>query len=317
MSKFGEMQLKKIFGQALLELADAGVPVAMVDADLMRCSGADAFAAKYPQRAIQVGIAEQNAVGVAAGMAAMGYQTFVSTFATFATMRACDQVRNTAVYNHFPVKVCGTYSGLTSEKNGGTHIAVEDVAIMRAIPTMTVCEPADGAEFDAMVRVAAEYPGPMYLRVPKGPMKEIYPDGRRNFAIGKADWLRRGEDLTFLAYGITVVEALEAAAALEERGISAGVLNVSTIKPLDRDAVIEALDMSGVLVSVENHNIIGGLGSAVAEILAEEGRGRLLRLGLKDCFGTTASLDYQMKQHGLDAASLVKTVTAYMEKISG
>lgn len=314
MSKYSEMQLKTIFGNALLEMAEAGTPVAMVDADLMRCSGADGFAKKYPERAIQVGIAEQNAVGVAGGFASVGYSVFVSTFATFASMRACDQVRNTVTYNGLPVKVCATYSGLTSEKNGGTHIGVEDVAIMRAIPNMTVCEPSDGAEFHQMMLAAGSYPGPMYIRIPKGPMKEIARPETSKFEIGKAEVLRKGTQVTLMAYGITVAEAMEAAALLEEQGISAGVINFSTIKPLDVDAVKQGIADTSLVVTVESHNVIGGLGSAVAEVIAEMGQGKLHRIGMQDCFGTTASLSYQMKQHGLDSASLAKTVSQLVGK---
>lgn len=295
---------KEIFGELIVELGKEHPEIVVCDTDLMRCFGTKAFSKAYPERHINFGIAEQNCMAASAGLALCGKNVFASSFANFATKRACDQVSISVCYNKANVKVCGLYAGLTAEKNGGTHIGVEDVAIMRSFPDMTVVEPADTYELEAITRYMAEFEGPVYFRQPKMYFGHVY-DSVPTFEPGRADRIREGRDISFIACGIMVRVALDAAEELGKSGISAGVINMSSIKPLDIEAVIDAA-ATGRVITCENHSIIGGLGSAVAEILAESGsKARLTRVGIRDRFGVTASLQYQMETNGLTCDNLV------------
>ena len=310
MSVIEKKVLKVIFGETLVRLADAGKKVALVDADLRRCSGGEAFAQKYPSLAFNVGIAEQNAIGMAGGLASMGYRVFASTFAVFASMRACDQVRNIVGYNNLNVTICGTYAGLTTEENGATHISSEDMAIMRSIPGLLVLEPTDGREFEQMLAYSVDHEGPIYLRIPKA-LPDLLPADYQ-FKPGKGYFLRKGKDVTIIASGITAAYAIEAAQTLSGKGIDAAVACLPTLKPIDRELVMEAAK-TGRVVTVENHSIIGGLGGAVAEVMAEEGVGaKLTRLGIPDCYGECALLPWLTKQYEIDSESIVNKISSLL-----
>lgn len=290
---------KEVFGNVIVELAEQDESIVVCDTDLMRCFGTKAFSKRFPRRHINFGIAEQNCMAASAGIALAGKNVFASSFANFATKRACDQVSISVAYNEANVKVCGLYAGLTAEKNGGTHIGVEDVALMRSIPKMCVVEPADTWELEAVTRFLADHEGPVYFRQPKMYLRNVY-DQVPEFRLGKGVVLREGKDVAVIACGILAGIALDVAEILEAEGISARIINMPSLKPLDEELIRKAAKETGAVITCENHSVIGGLGSAVAEVLAEEGSSvRLTRMGLSDVFGVTASLAYQLEKNGL------------------
>lgn len=305
---------KEIFGEVIAELAGSNENIVVCDTDLMRCFGTKKFSGEFPDRHINFGIAEQNCMAASAGLALSGKNVFASSFANFATKRACDQVSISVAYNKANVKVCGLYAGLTAEKNGGTHIGVEDVALMRSIPEMCVVEPGDTWELEAITRFLAEYDGPVYFRQPKMYLRNVYKDVPK-FALGKGVLLREGTDITVIASGITVGIAYDAAALLEEKGISARVINMPSVKPIDRELILKAAGETRAMITCENHNTIGGLGSAVAEVLADEGADmKLRRLGIRDVFGVTASLGWQLEKNGLTKEAIAAEAEILLSK---
>lgn len=296
---------KEIFGKLMVELGEKYPNIVVCDTDLMRCFGTKAFSQAYPKRHINFGIAEQNCMAASAGLALCGRNVFSSSFANFATKRACDQVSISVCYNKANVKVCGLYAGLTAEKNGGTHIGVEDVAVMRSFPGMTVVEAADTFELEAITRYMAEFEGPVYFRQPKMYFGHVY-DHVPKFEPGKADKIKDGGDVAFIACGIMVRVALDAAETLKKEGIEAQVINMSSLKPADSEAILSAAK-TGRIITCENHSIIGGLGSIVAETLVESGiKAKLHRIGIRDQFGMTATLQYQMEANGLTREALAE-----------
>jgi transketolase len=304
---------KTVFGEELVRLAAEDDRIVVCEADLMRASGTRVFKDAYPNRHFNFGVAEQNMVSASAGLALCGKIVFASTFANFAAKRACDQMSISVAYNKANVKLCGIYAGLTSEKNGGTHIAVEDVAIMRAMPNVTVIEPGDLTELRQAVDAVARHEGPVYLRIPKMYKIDVFSD-RYRFEIGKAAVLREGKDLAICACGIMSGIALLAADKLAEQGIDAKVINFGTIKPLDEAAVIAAAD-TGCILTAENHSVVGGLGSAIMEALCENRKNvKIERHGLRDVFGQTASLDWQLEQNGLTAEQLASAAKRLVNK---
>lgn len=295
---------KTVFGETLVELGKGDERIVVCEADLMRATGTKVFKNAFPERHFNFGIAEQNMVTAAAGLAIEGKTVFASTFANFATKRACDQMSIGVAYNKANVKLCGHYAGVTSEKNGGTHISVEDIAIMRSFPNVAVVAPGDNEELRQAVIALAEYDGPAYLRIPKLYKASVFSTGYR-FGLGKAAVVREGSDISLCAYGVMTGIAFLAAWELEKKGIRAKVVNFSTLKPIDRDAVLDAA-ATGAVLTMENHSIIGGLGSAVMEVLSEERRSPFIkRLGLRDVFGQTASLDWQLARNGLTVEAVV------------
>lgn len=305
---------KEIFGKLMVELGHEYPNIVVCDTDLMRCFGTKAFMQEFPKRHINFGVAEQNCMAASAGMALCGKNVFSSSFANFATKRACDQVSVSVCYNQANVKVCGLYAGLTAEKNGGTHIGVEDVAIMRSFPGMAVVEAADTYELEAITRYMAAYEGPVYFRQPKMYLRHVYEDVPE-FCLGKAKVISEGTDVTLIACGIATGIVMDAAELLKEKGISAGVLNMPSIKPIDREAILQAAANTGLIVTCENHSTIGGLGSAVAEVLAEYKSSAVLeRIGIKDCFGMTASLAYQLEANGITKEKIAEQVCACLDK---
>ncbi len=306
---------KVIYGNKLAELAEQDDRIVVVEADLMKASGSDVFAKKYPQRHFNVGIAEQNLVSFSAGLAAMGKIPFASSFACFVSQRGCDQVVNSVAYNRFNVKLIGSYAGLTSEKNGGTHISIDDMGIFRALPGFQVIDPADGVEFAAALAYSAFHQGPVYIRQNKGVFPDLM-DEKYVLQEGKSIVLSDGEDVGLITTGIATQEAVKAVAMLKQQGISVRHVHMPFIKPIDREEICRTAHQTKFLVSVENHSVYGGLGSAVAEVIGEQSPTYLFRLGLQDCFGETADIAYLMKKFGIDAASIAQSVGKWHKKFS-
>lgn len=294
---------REAYGEALRELGGQNENIVVLDADLSGSTKTAMFKKEYPTRFFNAGIAEQSMIGTAAGLAAAGKIPFASTFAVFATGRAFEQIRNSVCYPKLNVKIAATHSGLTVGEDGATHQAIEDVAIMRALPNMSVIVPADAAEAKAAIRFAAEYNGPMYIRLGRSGVPDVF-DETYEFKFGKASVLKEGTDVTLIGMGIMTSAALEAAEMLAAEGISAAVLNMATVKPIDEEAIVAAAKATGAIVTCEEHNIIGGLGSAVAEVLAEKASARLVRVGVKDTFGESGKPADLLKKYGLTAADI-------------
>ncbi|MGI6605054.1 MAG: transketolase family protein [bacterium] len=295
---------REAYGEALVELGRECKDVVVLDADLSKSTKTASFAKIFPERFYNMGIAEANMMGTAAGLAAAGKIPFVSTFAVFATGRAFDQIRNSIAYPHLNVKICASHAGVTVGEDGGSHQSIEDISLMRSLPGMTVIVPADGPETKQAVRAAAELEGPVYIRLGRSGVPVLF-DAEYEFVVGKAATLRQGEDVALLACGIMVAEALEAARTLAEKGIRAQVLNVSTIKPLDTEAVVAAARKTGAVVTCEEHSIIGGLGGAVAETLAEQCPVPLERVGVRDQFGQSGKPSELLAEYGLTVQHIV------------
>lgn len=308
MAVLGECRdTNQTYGAAITALAAEYPQLAAVEADLMKASGSAPFKDAYPERMFNVGIAEQDALGFSAGLAAMGKIPFVTGFACFMAQRACDQAQNSIAYNKFNVKVIGTYAGLTSEKNGGTHISIDDLAIYRNMPYFEVYDPGDANEFESILRYAAAHDGPVYIRSNKGKFPTFTPRGRE-FVPGRGQLLSEGGAVTLITTGITTAEGIRAAETLRSENILIDHIHMPCIKPLDRKIIAESARKTGRVVTVENHTVNGGLGSAVAEVLCEEQPARLCRLGFQDHFGETAKLDYMMHKYRIDACAIVETV---------
>lgn len=276
-----------------------------MDADLAAATKTGMFKKAYPDRFFDSGIAESNMMGVAAGLATTGYTVFASTFAMFAAGRAYEQVRNSIAYPHLNVKIGATHAGISVGEDGASHQCCEDIALMRVIPGMVIINPADDIEARAAVFAAAEYEGPVYMRFGRLAVPRIF-DESYKFELGKAVTLREGSDVTIIATGLMVNEAIEAAKALADEGISAEVINIHTIKPLDKEAVIRSAAKTGAVVTAEEHSIIGGLGGAVAEALCESGKPvPVVRLGVNDVFGRSGPAVELLHIYGLDAQNIV------------
>ncbi|WP_084052504.1 transketolase family protein [Desulfonispora thiosulfatigenes] len=307
------MATRDAYGIALAELGKNNDNVVVVDADLSGSTKTSVFKKEFPERFFNIGIAEQNLMGCAAGLAAAGKIPFASTFAIFACGRAYDQIRNTIGYGCLNVKIAASHAGLTVGEDGGSHQMLEDIALMRAIPGMTVIVPADGEETKQAIVAASEYEGPVYIRLgrPKVPM--IF-DNSYKFEIGKAKLIEDGNDVSIIATGIMVGEALKAREELLKQGIKASVLNISTIKPLDKDAIIKEAQKSGAIITCEEHNINGGLGSAVAEVLVENCPIHMERVGVNDIFGRSGKPDELLEVYGLTAKHIAEKAVNLINK---
>jgi transketolase len=292
------------YGEALAKLGEENSNVVVLDADLSGSTKTSLFAKKFPERFFNMGIAEANMIGTAAGLAAAGKIPFASTFAIFAVGRAWEQVRQSVAYPKANVKIVATHSGVTVGEDGGSHQSVEDIAIMRAVPNMTVIVPADGVETALAIQAAADFKGPVYVRLGRNKVRTIFDDSYK-FAIGKGVQLRPGTDLTFIGTGLMTAQALLAAEILQAEGVSARVLHISTIKPLDEELVLTAARETGAVITAEEHSIIGGLGGAVAELLSEKCPVKLKRVGIKDRFGLSGKGDELLKYFGLLPENLV------------
>lgn len=293
------------FGDAITELARTNPDIYVIDCDISKSCKTTKYAKKFPDRHINVGIAEQNAAGVAAGLATMGKIPFVSTYAVFGSMRMCEQIRTSVCYTGLNVKVACSHGGLTPGNDGPTHQAIEDMGIYRSIPGIIVAMPADYNATKKMVAKAAEYYGPVYLRFTRDPLP-IYYSENEDFEFGKGKLLKQGKDITIIAIGDLLHQAVEAANELEKRGISVELIDMHTLKPLDVDMVKASIGRTGRIVTVEDHNYMNGLGSAVAEVIAEEGRGVLRRVGLKDRFAESGDYYKLLEKYEMDAAHIQK-----------
>ncbi len=293
------MATRDAYGEALKILGKTNKDVVVLDADLSSSTKTAGFGAENPERFINVGIAEQNLIGTAAGLAAAGKIPFASSFAMFATGRAFEVIRNSVAYPKLNVKIAATHAGLTVGEDGASHQALEDLSIMRSIPNMTVICPADGVEAKAAIIAAADYVGPMYIRLGRSKVPTIFNEDDYEFEIGKGIKLSEGNDVTIIATGIMVSKALEAKEALSAKGINATVINIHTLKPIDANLIVDAARETGCIVTAEEHNIIGGLGSAVAEVLSENYPVPLKRVGVQDTFGESGTGDALLEKYGL------------------
>jgi transketolase len=294
---------REAFGDALVELAREGVDVVAVEADLSKSTTTAKLADAFPERFFNVGIAEQNMIDVAAGLAVSGKVAFTGSFAVFATGRAYDQVRNTVCYSLLDVKLAPTHSGITVGPDGGSHQMLEDIALMRVLPGMRVLVPADYTSAKAALRAAALEPGPFYIRLGRVGAPEVYQDGFE-FEIGRANVLREGTDVTLAACGIEVSEAIKAAEILASEGISAEVIDVATVKPLDVETLVASVAKTGRIVTCEEHSVLGGMGSAVSEVLSEVCPVPTRRVGVADMFGTSGEPAELMEHFGLTASHI-------------
>lgn len=301
------------YGEALAELGAVNENIVVLEADLSKSTKTSDFKKVYPERHFNMGIAEQNMLGVAAGFAAAGKIPFASSFAVFATGRAYDQIRNSIAYPNLNVKIAATHAGLTVGEDGGSHQMLEDIALMRALPNMTVIVPADGIETKQAVKAAAEYEGPVYIRMGRPKVPVLF-DDNYTFEIGKGVVLKEGTDVTLVGTGIMVSKAVEAAELLAAEGISAAVVNISTIKPLDAELIVAQAQKTGAIVTCEEHNIYGGLGSAVAEVLVENCPVPMTRVGVADQFGESGLPDELLEKHGLTAANIAAQAKAVIAK---
>ena len=301
------------YGEALAELGAVNENIVVLEADLSKSTKTSDFKKVYPERHFNMGIAEQNMLGVAAGFAAAGKIPFASSFAVFATGRAYDQIRNSIAYPNLNVKIAATHAGLTVGEDGGSHQMLEDIALMRALPNMTVIVPADGIETKQAVKAAAEYEGPVYIRMGRPKVPVLF-DENYTFEIGKGVVLKEGTDVTLVGTGIMVSKAVEAAELLAAEGISAAVVNISTIKPLDAELIIAQAQKTGAIVTCEEHNIYGGLGSAVAELLVENCPVPMARVGVADKFGESGLPDELLEKYGLTAANIAAQAKAVIAR---
>lgn len=300
-----DLEMRKAYAQTLVELAETNQNIVILEADLMSAIGTTIFAEKYPDRAIDCGIQEANMIGVAAGMSAAGKIPFAHTFAPFATRRACDQVFMSAAYAQLNVKIVGSDPGITAQLNGGTHMPFEDMAIMRAIPTVTLIEPTDSFMAKEMIRQVADLYGVHYIRIARKFSIAVYDEGT-TFEIGKAAKLLDGDDVTLISSGYCVSESLKAAQALKEQGINASVLNMFTWKPIDQEAIIEHAKKTGAIVTAENHNVINGLGAAVADVVVKNQPVPMEMIGVQDEFGEVGKIDYLSERYKLNAKYIVE-----------
>lgn len=292
------------YGKALVELGEKNEKLVVFDADLAAATKTGMFKKVFPDRFIDCGIAEGNMMGVAAGMATAGYTVFASSFAMFAAGRAFEQIRNTIGYPHINVKIGATHAGISVGEDGASHQCCEDIALMRTIPGMTIINPADDIEARLAVFAAAEHDGPVYMRFGRLAVPRVFDDSYK-FEIGKGVYLNKGTDVTIIATGLLVERAIQAAELLKNEGISASLINMATIKPIDRDIILDAAKTTGCIVTAEEHNIIGGLGSAVAEVVAEEYPVPVLRVGVEDTFGKSGPALELLEIFGLNAQNIV------------
>jgi transketolase len=302
------------YGETLAELGSLDPRIVVLTADLAGSTKTDLFAAQHPDRFFNMGVAEANMIGTAAGLALSGFRPFVSTFAMFATGKVWEQIRQVVAYPKTPVRIVATHAGLTVGEDGASHQMLEDIGNMRVLPNMSIIVPADAVEAAGAIRFAAGYDkGPLYVRLARAPFPVIHEEGHA-FAFGQADVLAQGTDVTIAACGLMVSVALEARDVLAGHGVSVEVVNVSTIKPLDRDTLLASARKTGVVVTAEEHQIVNGLGSAVCELLSEELPTPVVRVGVDDRFGQSGDADALLSHYGLDVEGLVAAVHQAMSK---
>lgn len=308
-----EMATRDAYGITLVELGKKNPNIVVLDADLSCSTKTAKFAKAFPDRFFNIGISEQDMMGVAAGLALTGKIPFASTFAIFATGRAWEQIRQTVCYSNANVKIVATHGGITVGEDGATHQAVEDVALMRVIPGMTVIVPADAYETAQTIMAATEYYGPVYIRLGRAKVPPVMPEDYK-FQIGKAYIFKLGKDVNIISNGLMVAEALKASEILNKEGIDCGVANFSCVKPIDEEALLKIAGSSKLIVTAEEHSIIGGLGSAVAEFVSESYPVTVKRIGVRDTFGCSGSWKELLKFYGLTAENIVQTVKDFFKK---
>ncbi len=306
---------REAYGEALLELGRTDPRVVVLDADLSRSTNSAKFGEAYPERFFNLGVAEADLIGTAAGLAAAGKIPFASTFAVFATGRAYDQIRNSVAYSKLNVKIAGSHAGITVGEDGASHQALEDISLMRSLPGMTILVPADAPEAYQATLAAAAWDGPVYLRLGRPKVPQVLPPGVP-FQIGRGVSLKNGSDICLISTGSMTAVALEAAEILSSRSIDSTVIHISSIKPLDKEIIMEGASRAGAVITLEEHNIIGGLGSAVAEVLGEYRPTPLKRVGLEDSFGQSGAPDMLLEHYGL-IPSRVATLAGEMVKNKG
>ena len=312
MSDVKKIATRDSYGNALAELGAEHKDLVVLDADLAAATKTGVFKKAFPERHIDCGIAECNMMGVAAGLATTGLVPFASSFAMFAAGRAFEQVRNSIGYPHLNVKIGATHAGISVGEDGASHQCNEDIALMRTIPGMVVINPSDDVEAKAAVRAAYEHDGPVYLRFGRLAVPVINDRPDYKFELGKGVVLREGKDLTIVATGLPVSECLEAAEKLAADGIDAKVINIHTIKPLDDDLIVAAAKETGKVVTVEEHSVIGGLGSAVCDVLAEKAPTKVLKIGVNDTFGESGPAVELLKKYGLDTEGIYEKIKAFV-----
>ena len=302
------------FGRELIEIGKVREDFVLCNADTKTC-GLEKFGQLFPHREFSFGIAEQNLVGGAAGLAACGNKVFLATFAVFASMRACEQVRTFVCYPNLNVTIIGTHAGLQVGGDGATHAAVEDVSIMRALPNMTVVQPSDAVSARAIAHAAVDFKGPLYIRLHRNAVPDVYDPETYRFVWGKANTAADyGSDMTMIVSGILLDKALKAAAILKDQGIGVRVLDMATIKPLDKDAVLAAANETGAIMTVEDHTILGGLGAAVAEVVVQNKPVPMEIVGIQDQFGESGDPELLYRDHGMDVDSIVRKAKALIAR---
>lgn len=313
MSEVKKIATREAYGNALAELGEVYPQLVVLDADLAEATKTGVFKKKFPERHIDCGIAEANMMGIAAGLSLTGKIPFASTFAMFAAGRAFEQVRNSIGYPHLNVKIGATHAGITVGEDGASHQCNEDIALMRTIPGMTILNPSDAVEARECVKAALEYEGPVYMRFGRAAVPVINDGPDYHFEIGKGTLLREGSDVTIVATGILVNSALEAAQKLADEGISAEVINICTIKPLDKELIVRSAQKTGRVVTAEEHSVIGGLGGAVCEALSEAYPVPVCRIGIKDVFGESGSAAALLEKYELDGAGVYRQVKEFLK----
>jgi len=296
---------REVYGEVLAELGEENKDIIVLDADLSKATKTDTFKKKYPNRFFDLGIAEADMLGTAAGLATTGKIPFASSFAVFAVGRAYDQIRNSIAYPKLNVKICATHAGISVGEDGATHQAIEDIAMMRALPNMTVISPCDETETRWAVHEAVKIDGPVYVRLGRMKVEDVYSLDDK-FEFGKGKLVRDGNDVTIFATGLMVKEAVKASDILKEKGISVRVVDIHTIKPIDREIIVKSAKETKRIITAEEHSVIGGLGSAVMEVLSEEYPVKVERIGINDCFGKSGNAVELLKEFGLTAEDIVK-----------
>ena len=306
------LSTREAYGQALAELGDLRDDIVVLDADLSKSTKTVEFAKKFPTRFFNMGIAEQNLIGAACGLSTTGKIPFVSTFAVFATGRGFEIIRNSVCYPNLNVKICATHAGITVGEDGASHQSIEDISIMRSIPNMTVLVPADGVEARKMIFEISNYTGPVYVRLGRSSVPTIF-NNDYDFKIGKGVILKDGTDATIIACGIMVNEAIKVSEQLEEEGINVRVINMPTIKPIDRELIIDSAKKTGAIITAEEHSTIGGLGSAVSEVVTEEYPVIVKKIGVTDVFGQSGTPSELILAYGLTSDNIIKKVKEAIE----
>lgn len=306
------MEMRKVLCDTLDSIMSKDERIIVIDADLAKANGTITLRDKYPDRAFDVGIAEQNMVSVAAGLASYGYIPFVGSFTPFASRRVCDQIAISCAYAGQSVKIIGSDPGITAELNGGTHMSMEDIGVLRSIPNMLIFEPVDNVQLEQAIPQIIDYKGPVYIRMFRKIAPAIF-DESYKFDMLKADVIKEGKDVTIIASGIMVSETVETKEKLKELGIDAEIISVHTIKPIDEKTIVESAKKTGAVVTCENHNIIGGLRSAVAEVLGENNPVPIKSIGVKDHFGEVAKTDYLKQKYNMTKEDIIKAVQQVIE----